>query len=730
MATDENSVFQSAKKTYGGNFNQPISKSLVSFDGTKLRLSENLVLPDPAVKVVSILGKARMGKSSFLNTFISKYVKGNNSVFTTADGIEHCTYGVDYCYIPEQKLLLLDSQGLANGDARHDPALLLFIYLVSNVVIFNDSKILQNEALKLIEPICTFTQYLDMESFVKPVLMFRLSDGKLVKDVQKNLDNVMAHHEDQYNSIRESIENVFQDPVRIVKTETLKENDEHCLLNSDYLGLLSNSENGFDSAISTIMEIVSHTEPRTNILSSLTSIIEKINSNEQIKIEKLDVVALVHENAIREWLDAVPDSLKTDLAVDGTQAAYDSLVVPRKALVTKYKTDFTKKFKAISDTIKKKHKATLDSWLDGPLKKATALSEELAVGLAKKAGLLSLESDSQLSLVKDVYLSFAENEETLVERYLGVYKRFRVACAGLYKPIREFYDKWVESINSSMASSIKEAREGAEQQKALVSDYINTLLAGFDDWTLSEIEKLDIEHCCIQNKIIVEKWRQEKRVDLHTFIKRTVKKQNIQLSIKKSALDAKWEEDQTEISGEYPLIAELVKEFNLEISNKPLAFLIETLIEKKETLLMGKIFKEPAKGKLFCSNNPEIKFVFDLVLLNTFIEDHDSCISFGGTPYMTKRTWETDYRKYYTMAEAELKLDGLLHNKHSFEDFVLYTETNNVTKVYIESKQDMYYTNISAIFRLLLQKIYCRQSVFTIAESEPDKITLVITGQS
>jgi hypothetical protein len=52
----------------------------------------------------------------------------------------------------------------------------------------------QNEALRLIEPICTFTQYLDVDAVDKPSLIFRLSDGKQVKDPKKNLENVHMIH--------------------------------------------------------------------------------------------------------------------------------------------------------------------------------------------------------------------------------------------------------------------------------------------------------------------------------------------------------------------------------------------------------------------------------------------------------------------------------------------------------------------------------------------------------
>ena len=714
------SVFQSAKKTYGVPINAaqiPESKSLVTFDGTKLKLIEELKLA-PTVKVVSILGKARMGKSTFLNAFVSKFTKVNSQVFTTADGIEHCTYGIDYCYIPEQNLLLLDSQGLANGDARHDPALLLFIYLVSDVVIFNDSKILQNEALKLIEPICTFTQYLDFDNFVKPVLMFRLSDGKLVKDVQKNLANVMAHHEDQYNSIRESIENVFQEPVRIVKTETLKDGDERCLNGGDYLGLIGNAENGFDAAINAIMDVVKGAEPRACILSDLPGIIEKINGNEQIKIEKLDVVALIHEKAIRDWLDTVPAEAKSEMPVDGTQSSFETLVVPRKALVTKIKTDFTKRFKAISDNIKKKFKAELDGWLDGPVKRAIALSEEKARAHAKAAGYAALEADSQLTKVKDVYLSMAEADATLIDRHLGAYQRFQAACGALYKPIKDIYDSWLGGIKSEMATACKQARDGAQAQKTVVSEHIESVLAGFDDWCLQEIEKLDMPCCQLKNSAIVEEWRQRVTLDLQTFIKKTVKRQDVQLSIKNTMLDALWYEDTTEVGMDYPLIAELYKGFVAAIGVKPMSCVTDALVEKKEVLLVGHLFLNPLEGKQYYTNNPEIMFVFDSVLLNTVINDKNGAILKANMPYMTQRTWDEKYRPMYVEVMEGLADEGLYTSNgdldEEFEYLISENKDKNITTYQYELdmvKGSMYNYNLTEFFIIALKKLYCKNFV-------------------
>ena len=47
------------------------------------------------IRVISILGKARMGKSTFLNCLITKLTGSDAYVFPTQENDEHCTQGID-----------------------------------------------------------------------------------------------------------------------------------------------------------------------------------------------------------------------------------------------------------------------------------------------------------------------------------------------------------------------------------------------------------------------------------------------------------------------------------------------------------------------------------------------------------------------------------------------------------------------------------------------------------
>ena len=685
------------------------SSALIRFDGTKLLLADN-ALPSTPVKILSIIGKARMGKSTFLNAFISKYTGKNTTVFTTQDGDDHCTLGIDYYYIPEKNLLLLDSQGLAHENACHDPSLLLFIYLVSNIVIFNESTMLQNSALKLIEPICTFTQYLDMETCEKPSLIFRISDAKRGSDIHKTLEKLMAHHNDQYNSIRESVENVFAQPVKIIKTEYPQNADDTLLSSNDYLSLLSTKENGFDSAIASIIEDISAVVPRENILTSIPGYIDSINNNEQININKLDIVALTHNNDILTWLNKVPAELKSEIEVDGTQETYEKNVVSRQAAVKKIKTDFTKRFKNITETIKKEHKAKLDAELDGPIERAKLNSEKKAREHLAKCGVDSLLKPQPLGTIPDAGITVVPNSQLLTS-YLSAYQRFQKAIQNIYEPVRMIYEKIINSMYDEVNNKLEKAREISQQQKKAVEEKCKEILETFDGWLLDEINGRDNSIVFEKNSDIYAKYRNQKMDEVVEFIGTTVKRQNILLLLTSgNKLEATFSyTGHTDVDTKYELIANIYTEFVNQLNMYPLkeSGVDDFLIEKKEEMLKCMLIMNPTMATKIYLINPEIQFVYDSILLKTCILDKLG-LSKTEMPFMTLHTWRSVYEPMYKKAMENLIMDGLCNSKKTFRDFIIETpeEGVNITKVGI-NPSSMYEQIVCNKIIRQMKKIFC-----------------------
>jgi hypothetical protein len=686
------------------------SKPLIRFDGTKLLLVEN-DLPTTPVKILSIIGKARMGKSSFLNAFVSKYAGKNTTVFTTQEGDDHCTLGIDYYYIPEKNLLLLDSQGLAHENASHDPSLLLFIYLVSNIVIFNESTMLQNSALKLIEPICTFTQYLDMDTCEKPSLIFRISDAKRGSDIHKTLEKLMAHHNDQYNSIRESVENVFAQPVKIIKTEYPQKADDSLLSSNDYIGLLSVKDNGFDSAISSIIEDISASVPRENILTSIPGYIDSINNNEQININKLDIVALTHNNDILMWLNKVPAELKSEIEVDGTQEMYEKNVVSRQAAVKKVKTEFTKRFKNITETIKKEHKAKLDAELDGPIERAKAISEKKAREHLAKCGVDSLLMPQPLGTIPDAGLTDIQSNPYLLTSYLSAYQRFQKAVQHIYEPVRMIYEKIINSMYEEVNKKLEKAREISQEQRSAVEEKCKEILEAFDGWLIDEINGCDNSIVFEKNSDIYTKYRKQKIDEVVEFIGTTVKRQNIAIHIiSGNKLETTFTEAGTSsVDTKYELIAHIYAQFIHQLNVHPSkeSGVGDFLNEKKEEILKGMLIMNPTVSNKIYVTNPDIQFVYDSILLKTCILDKLG-LSKTEMPFMTVQTWRSVYEPMYKKAMENLIMDGICNSKKTFCDFIIETpeEGVNITKVGT-NPSTMYEMIVCKKIMTEMKKIFC-----------------------
>jgi len=686
------------------------SSALIRFDGTKLLLADN-ALPSTPVKILSIIGKARMGKSTFLNAFISKYTGKNTTVFTTQDGDDHCTLGIDYYYIPEKNLLLLDSQGLAHENACHDPSLLLFIYLVSNIVIFNESTMLQNSALKLIEPICTFTQYLDMETCEKPSLIFRISDAKRGSDIHKTLEKLMAHHNDQYNSIRESVENVFAQPVKIIKTEYPQNADDTLLSSNDYLSLLSTKENGFDSAIASIIEDISAVVPRENILTSIPGYIDSINNNEQININKLDIVALTHNNDILTWLNKVPAELKSEIEVDGTQWVYELNVVSRQAAVKKIKTDFTKRFKNITETIKKEHKAKLDAELDGPIDRAKLNSEKKAREHLAKCGVDSLLKPQPLGTILDAGRTDIRDNSQLLSSYLSAYQYFQKAIQHIYEPVRMIYEKIINSMYDEVNNKLEKAREISQQQRSAVEEKCKEILEAFDGWLIDEINGRDNSIVFEKNSVIYIKYRKQKIDEVVEFIASTVKRQNIAIHIiSGNKLETTFSyTGHTDVDTKYELIANIYTEFVNQLNVHPSkeSGVDDFLNEKKEEMLKGMLIMNPTVANKIYVTNPEIQFVYDSILLKTCILDKLG-LSKVEMPFMTLQTWRSVYEPMYKKAMENTIMDGMCNSKKTFRDFVIETPEEGVNIMKVG-------TNPSTMYEMIIcnkiitemKKIFC-----------------------
>ena len=438
-----------------------------------LRLISDIDIPaGTQLRVMSILGKARMGKSTFLNAIVSHLKGGNAKPFATQDSDEHCTRGIDYYYCEEERLLLLDCQGLALEDSSHDPALLLFAYLISDIIIFNERMMLQNEALKLMEPICTFMTYIDMDEVKKPILYFRISDAS-VKDKQKNLDKVMARYKDQYQSIRDSVANLFA-RIGIVKTDAMDRAAKTRLQSDDYLSLFADESLGFSSAIGELLAALPVGRNAEEWKHSVPQIVNQINNNEKITIDKLDVVGMRAELEVRNWIESLSADYFAPLPADGLQTTYDTHIAPRKLFKQRILSEFTRKFKSVSKEIKEPFYTSLAARLLAPIKAA----EEETVAKARSSVAHEFDFVKKDKLVPPVY-STDESITSMKRRgfwknYIPGFQELASLCSVLYEPVRSECEIWMkvrlDALDELLQKVIAEEAKETEALQAFAEE--------------------------------------------------------------------------------------------------------------------------------------------------------------------------------------------------------------------------------------------------------------------
>lgn len=202
---------------------------LIKIKDGKLELLKTEKLDDTIgnknVKVLTIIGNGRTGKSSLLNCIASYITKTNSSMFDVQDTDEHCTTGLDMYYFEDDNIILVDCQGLKLADSSTDPQILLITYLLSDVIIYNQRSNINNDVFDTLQPLTSFINYLDnVDNMKKPHLLFRLSDVSLKFDPMTHLAKALEFKNDQYQRVREVIGSLFNG-IGITTTSSLDKSE-------------------------------------------------------------------------------------------------------------------------------------------------------------------------------------------------------------------------------------------------------------------------------------------------------------------------------------------------------------------------------------------------------------------------------------------------------------------------------------------------------------------------
>jgi energy-coupling factor transporter ATP-binding protein EcfA2 len=366
----------------------PLNK-LINIIDNKLILINDLNFSKKEIFIISFLGPARIGKSTLINCFISFLLNKNNKIFQTSSSVkEHCTRGIDMVYLESETniILLLDVQGLDFEDSSNDCKLMLFVYMISNLIIYNERGILTNKVLSSLQSLTSLLTFMEQnKEFNKPELIFRTGEIDPDSDFEskENLDKMLIDsiNIDQYSNTRKSINKLFSN-ITSIPTYRLDRSETKILNNeNDYLKFIS-LDNGFINFCSIIFHIVTTKQNNFTNINDIKTILTQINDNTNIDFTKFDLTSNQAIIAIREWEETSIDISKFNkIIVDGTQKNYDKCIQS----IIDYRDDILKqynsKFELTTPDIKIEHenriRSKFDNVIDEAINESITLSENI-----------------------------------------------------------------------------------------------------------------------------------------------------------------------------------------------------------------------------------------------------------------------------------------------------------------------------------------------------------------
>ena len=326
------------------------------------------------VKVITMIGVSRSGKSAFLNCF-STYInhmmhnktdaapfKSLNSKSSEGKDVTIGANGYMFNISSDLSYLIIDIQGIAGQFSAADPLVLLFCYYISDLIILGIDKQLNTQALNLLTPIAAKLQNMkDASELHKPHLVFRIYDALDFYDdklAQQNFSVMMEDRDDAVQGIRKAINELFILPERKIIWTERPDRESLKLVDEGQITKFMKAEEEFWRSCGLLVDIVDKIPTRAYFkINNILQCAQAINSQSSIiKSSEFDLASHINEQEIRWWIEGdrygqhhdkvsqIPEELKQSIVIsDCTEATWQILLARRNA-IGKLKDTFNSRF--------------------------------------------------------------------------------------------------------------------------------------------------------------------------------------------------------------------------------------------------------------------------------------------------------------------------------------------------------------------------------------------------
>jgi hypothetical protein len=470
-----------------------LSKSinLISFDPSGNMIFDNTLVNEFKdikfkVKIISIIGEARMGKSSMLNMLISYIMGTNQCVFNIDPTNDHCTNGINIAICKaadaDHGYMFIDCQGINHLDSSNDVKVLLLPYLLSDMLIFNGPS-LNNSTLKLLEPLLSLCNHFNLDDYKeKPELIFRIKDYYLDTAVDTVLADMLTERKDQYQSIRNTILTLFN-TITATSTDTMDKKTIKLLNTKKYQEII-NSDLGFKEAIEQIINNVSDKQIfiNTQYISKIKDIIKSINDNKKIDHKLFDTYSLIIRNDLNDFLNGIDKTMYSEIIVTGYQIEYDDIITSRKAQYDDIIAKFNLMFDKVDPKIKEEFSAKIDANIKKPID--TAIEE-----LSKKATNIIHDNLNKILVSENTAINKLMNISTYIECF--------EANTDLREQVNTFHSKALKlrhaiygQIHGNITVKLEKNNIYYQPIFNQISTYVKKILRDIEDKSLAWVNKL------------------------------------------------------------------------------------------------------------------------------------------------------------------------------------------------------------------------------------------------